>query len=234
MSTFKYLTDKIKEASFSEFPFRHVHIDNFLAENHFRQVIAAPELAIPPVRSDAELFDALFTQGYRIIGFPGCITDRKAYLEWHVSKSKSTRVHTTLEGFGMTLRLMGDKRTPIVQDLTEFTGSSEFMGLLAEKFGLDYGIIKSDTGLQKYLDGYEISPHPDIRRKALTYMLNINPHANSEKLNHHTHYLTFRPEYKYVQAFWSHLSLCARGRFSSSHGQKGMRSATRSTSPAGT
>ncbi len=50
--------------------------------------------------------------------------------------------------------------------------------------------------------GYEISPHPDICQKALTYMVNVNPSEASETADHHTHYLKFRPEYKYVQAYW--------------------------------
>ncbi|MGD0731415.1 MAG: hypothetical protein ABR956_09120, partial [Terracidiphilus sp.] len=59
-----------------------------------------------------------------------------------------------------------------------------------------------DAGIQKYLDGYEISPHPDIRAKALTYMININPGTNSENREHHTNYLKFRDEFKYVQSYW--------------------------------
>ena len=57
-------------------------------------------------------------------------------------------------------------------------------------------------GIQKYLDGYEISPHPDIRKKAATYMVNINPSNESESFNHHTHYLKLKPKYNYVKEFW--------------------------------
>lgn len=59
-----------------------------------------------------------------------------------------------------------------------------------------------DAGLQKYLVGYEISPHPDIRRKALTYMVNINTGENRETQDHHTRYLRLRDAYRYVQAYW--------------------------------
>jgi len=53
------------------------------------------------------------------------------------------------------------------------------------------------------LDGYEISPHPDVRKKAATFMVNINPSSESEKMNHHTHYLKFKESYAYVKQFWS-------------------------------
>lgn len=33
-------------------------------------------------------------------------------------------------------------------------------------------------------------------------MVNINPGRMSETQTHHTHFLRFRPTYKYVQAFW--------------------------------
>jgi hypothetical protein len=74
--------------------------------------------------------------------------------------------------------------------------------MLHEKFGLESAATKTDNGLQKYLDGYEISPHPDIRQKALTYMININPSASSEKLYFHTHYLRFTSEWKYIEEYW--------------------------------
>ena len=60
----------------------------------------------------------------------------------------------------------------------------------------------SDGGIQKYLDGYEISPHPDTRKKAATFMVNINPSIESEENNHHTHYLKLKRSYAYVDEFW--------------------------------
>ena len=49
-----------------------------------------------------------------------------------------------------------------------------------------------DTGIQKYLDGYEISPHPDLRKKVLTFMININTSEQAFKESYHTHYLEFK------------------------------------------
>ena len=94
------------------------------------------------------------------------------------------------------------------------TGNKGYVGtVLAQKIkskintlvGLDIGYYEDcliDGGIQKYLDGYEISPHPDTRKKAATFMVNINPTDKSEKLNHHTHYLKFKKTYSYVEEFW--------------------------------
>jgi hypothetical protein len=73
--------------------------------------------------------------------------------------------------------------------------------LLEDKFSITRP-TSIETGLQKYLQGYEISPHPDIRKKALTYMLNVNPSTHSEELDIHTHYLTFKPQKRFISEFW--------------------------------
>ncbi|MEO0061585.1 MAG: hypothetical protein RLZZ08_145 [Pseudomonadota bacterium] len=72
---------------------------------------------------------------------------------------------------------------------------------MVEKFGITTP-VQIDTGIQKYLHGYEISPHPDIRRKALTWMLNINTGDFSEDQEFHTHYLRLKPEWSFITAFW--------------------------------
>jgi hypothetical protein len=199
---FQYLIDKISNAKFENDPFSHIQINNFFTEDHLRQILAAKEIATSRVASDAELFSALFDSGYKIINFPGCITDRTVYVDWHKDKnSKENYTNTACEGFGVTLRLMA-AASPIVSDLAEFMKTREFQNALAAKFEIDLNSVTYDTGIQKYLDGYEISPHPDIRKKALTYMVNINPNPQSEDRNHHTHYLQFREPFKYVRAYW--------------------------------
>ncbi len=42
-----------------------------------------------------------------------------------------------------------------------------FRHCLAEKFRINEHTVFYDAGIQKYLDGYEISPHTDIRKKLL-------------------------------------------------------------------
>lgn len=199
---FEYLIQKVMDAPFQDSPFKHLYIPSFFSNEHFREIVNSEEILIPPQPGDDELFDELYSKGYQIIRFPGCITDKQAYVDWHRHKSRQQGVsNSSCEGFGMVLRLI-EPRTPILRELKSFLASDGFNVALAEKFGLEIGETTLDNGIQKYLDGYEISPHPDIRSKALTYMANINPHRDSESMEHHTKYLKFKDRFKYVEAFW--------------------------------
>jgi hypothetical protein len=198
-----YIIQKIEEADFVDTPFRHIYLENLFSPEDFARIISAPEIRLDAQQSDAGLFDALFQSGYKIIEFPGCITDRQAYIDWHDKKSVGKNfLHSACEGFGVTLRLM-EAQSPAIGHLHQFLNSEAFQSALAKKFGVDQSGVLYDAGIQKYLDGYEISPHPDIRKKALTYMVNINPAPDSEALDHHTHYMRLRDPYKYVQSFWA-------------------------------
>ena len=198
---FDYLIDRIKNASFTEEPFRHIHLEEIFKEDDFQKIVMSEEINLKKVSSNKQLFVSLAQQGYRPIHFPGCITDEKYYDKWHSDReSKSVRNQSSCEAFGMTYRLMTPS-SEIIIELKKFLESEKFLEALKVKFGLCESYI-SDNGIQKYLDGYEISPHPDIRKKALTYMVNINPDKNSEKNEHHTHYLKFKSEFKYVEEFW--------------------------------
>ena len=68
-----------------------------------------------------------------------------------------------------------DKKSDLLQAVDNYFNSQKFREVLASKFSINLDDVYFDNGIQKYFDGYEISPHPDIRRKSLTYMLNINP-----------------------------------------------------------
>ncbi len=202
MARFDYLLQKIRDAKFTDVPFRHIEIMDFLSEEDFHALITAPEIKLPPAKDDAAMFETFFRNNYKIINFPGCITDKEEYIAWHRQKGEvGARNNTACEGFGVTLRLVGP-RDPMLLELIAFIESEAFNRTLADKFGIDFSAVYHDNGIQKYVDGYEISPHPDIRKKALTYMVNINPSANSEQQEHHTHYLKFKDAYRYVQEFW--------------------------------
>lgn len=194
-----YLLDKIVSAKFSEEPFRHLEILDFLSEEHFNSVITSPQVAIPEAHDTENLINLLLKKGYEPIGFPGCTTSVSHYLNWLKGKSDHTN-QIQCEGQGMALRLQSPQHETIIE-LNRFFRSDIFKQVLEKKFG----IIKPtdcDTGLQKYLTGYEISPHPDIRKKALTYMLNVNPSRNSEDMDIHTHYLIFKPHKQFIREFW--------------------------------
>lgn len=200
--SFDYLLEKIRNTSFTSEPFDHVEITDFLSDEHFQEITAAGEIDVAALGSDAELLDTLMAKSYKIIDFPGCILDKSAYLKWHQDRHRQQNMNNSAcEGFGMTLRLYR-ATSPIIRDLMAFLESIAFKQSLAEKFHINLLDVTYDHGIQKYLDGYEISPHPDIRKKALTFMVNINPAEDSSEQEHHTHYMTLKPEFKYVQAYW--------------------------------
>jgi hypothetical protein len=200
--TFSYLIGKIKDCPFQHDPFRHIQINGFFSERDFARITAAQDILVPTARTDDDLFAALFAAGFKIINFPGCTIDRKAYVKWHQSRSRQSGFNnSSCEGFGITLRLTAPA-SAIMSDLVDFMNSAEFQSAMAEKFDIDIDTVRPDTGIQKYLDGYEISPHPDMRAKALTYMVNMNPAPESETQDHHTHYMTFTSRFAYVRAYW--------------------------------
>ncbi len=200
--SFSYLCDKVRAAPILEAPFRHIEIQHLFEARHFAEILRAPEVTTPGVESDEELFPVLFEAGYRIVNFPGCVIDKDDYIAWRRDSGPlAGRNNPSCEGFGVTLRL-GEVQTPIIADLLEVLESEAFLGALAEKFGVDRSATFLDAGIQKYLDGYEISPHADIRRKALTYMVNINPAPDSEQVDHHTRYMRLKPEHGHVGRFW--------------------------------
>jgi len=199
---YSYLLEKIRSSAFSPEPFEHIYIRDLFSEGDFAMITSAPEIAIHKMESDVQLLETLFQKGYDIIDFPGCIEDAAKYITWHRDReSINTVTNTACEGFGMTVRLKA-AQSPVIAMLNQFLSSREFQSTLADKFNLNLNDTYFDAGIQKYLDGYEISPHPDIRRKALTFMVNINPTADSEAQDHHTHYLKFRPEHDHVRVFW--------------------------------
>ena len=196
---FGYLIDKIKNADFAIDPYKHITIDNFLSVEHFKAITAAKEVNLPKPKSTEDLISNLQLHGYEIQEFPGCTTSAKDYLacynsnKWPVDKE-------ILEGFGLTFRLK-KYNTNLLEKLVDFLNTDEFKLSLKAKFDVTRKTY-IETAIQKYLHGYEISPHPDIRRKALTYMLNINPSEKSEKMNIHTYLMKFKPERKYILNFW--------------------------------
>ncbi len=195
-----YLIRKIEQADFQDAPFRHVYIEDFFSKQHFDEIVQSTEIKSPEASNDEELINGLYASGFQIIDFPGCVTDRKKYIEWH-EKGKKSPHHSACEGFGMVLRLYNFS-SPILIKINEFIKGDAFNQAIAQKFGINIDDCSVDGGIQKYLDGYEISPHTDIRRKAATYMVNINPAPNSETMNHHTNYLRFHPSKEYVKQFW--------------------------------
>ncbi|MCH9852980.1 MAG: hypothetical protein K0U45_05695 [Alphaproteobacteria bacterium] len=207
---FDYLIDKIKTANFCQTPYKHIYIEDFFSEEHFLAIQKAAEIVSPIATNDRELIDGIIAKGFKVIKFPGCVIDIDQYVEWHEKgKDKDLLSSATCEGVGMVFRLY-EFQTPILEELNHLLASDDFNRAIAEKLDIELEDCLTDNGIQKYLDGYEISPHPDIRGKAATFMVNINPSNESENLNHHTHYLNFKKEFKHVQVFWDGNDLAER------------------------
>lgn len=200
---FEYILEKVENAELRSAPYRHLYIADFFSPEHLDAILNAPEIRIPSQQTDDTLFDALYACGYKIVNFPGCTTEQKKYVDWHKSREPDDRMNSACEGFGVTLRLF-DTQSDTIASLRDFIASEPFNAALARKLGVHYEKTFRDNGIQKYLDGYEISPHPDNRNKALTFMVNVNPHEDSESLDHHTHYMTLKPERSYLTSFWRH------------------------------
>ena len=203
MHNFDYILERIKAGVFRFDPFRHLDIPDLFLEEHLSEIIETPEVSIPPVHSDEELISALQRMNFTEIEFPGTTSDLPTYLKWHKSP-KAERVcgHNTCDGFGVVFRLREANSESILGDIIAFFQSTRFLEALAKKFDIDLNEVNLDFGLQKYLDGYEISPHPDVRGKALTFMININSAKNSEDLEFHTHYARFKPEWQHITEYW--------------------------------
>ena len=199
-----YIIERLEAATITDAPFRHLYIENLFTDEDFAELVNLPEINVPPVDSDEALIAELQRLHFKAIPFPGTTTDVGAYLTWHADPSLSKHQNQeTCEGYGVVMRLQKVTPRTILEEVDALFASDGFWTAAAAKFGLRRPDLRRDYGLQKYLDGYEISPHPDIRAKALTFMINVNPAADSESLSYHTRYMTFRPEREYVGEFWS-------------------------------
>ncbi|MDR3408172.1 MAG: hypothetical protein P4L68_06725 [Methylovirgula sp.] len=200
---FSYVADRIVKAAFASDPFRHVYIDQLFKPDDFRAITGAPEIRLKRARSDEELLELLHQRHFKEIEFPGTTTNLAAYLAGRRDREGAALLNKeTCEGFGVVMRLRETHQTPALAQLVDFLKSDLFANALHDKFSLGKDEHSIDVGIQKYLDGYEISPHPDIRKKSLTFMVNINPSSESERLDYHTHYMAFRPERAQVKQFW--------------------------------
>jgi len=199
MYNFDYLIKKIEEASFINKPYKHLWIEDFLSNEHFEELTSLKQVNTPGFSSPEEMLDQLQRLSYRVISFPGCITDVKEY--FNRLRNNDWPKDPTTEGFGMTLRLT-EPEEGLLKTLSSFFSSENFANILKKKFDLKESTVL-DTGIQKYLHKYEITPHPDTRRKALTFMLNMNPSKTSENDYIHTHLCSLKEEYKYFIDMWN-------------------------------
>lgn len=185
-----YLLDKIQQADIQDKPFPHLEIKDFLQPAHLVLFTDNDQIHFPPVQNISQLTIELAKRNYKVQGFPGCTTKLKEYL-YGVPKGK------TVEGWGICYRLFKYKNS-LLQKLMSFLNSEEWHNAIKRKFS-----IVADTtcfsAIQKQLTGYEISPHPDIRAKCVTYLLNVNSAAYT---GGDTSLFRFKREHRHVYDFW--------------------------------
>ena len=196
---FNYLIEKIKKTEFQTKPFNFIYIENFLSKEDLKEIISAKEINTSiEEKSDRELIKLLEENNYVSQDFPGCTTNKEKYI---YNRRKNNKVKSIYDGLGYVMRLMTTK-TDVVTELNEFFSSNEFKDSICRKFNLEEE-LNIDTGIQKYLSNYAIAPHPDVRSKAATWMLNINTHESAETAAIHTNLCSFKDEYKYIHSFWN-------------------------------
>ncbi len=200
---FDYLIDKINDSCFQTNPFKHIYLENFLSNNHFKQITSSKQIDLTYFESTKSLCYGLLDNEFEPIEFPGTTKNINEYCKWEEGSSKYFSNVNTTEGYGMVFRMQKPKDL-IIKEIFNFINSKRLKQVLCNKFEIDFNDVYLDVGIQKYLNGYEISPHPDVRKKALTFMININPGINSEKADFHTHYLRFIDSKKYIYDFWKY------------------------------
>lgn len=201
MYDFNYIIDKINSTEFDFDPFKHIYIENFLVNEHFDHIVNLKDINLPKVDTTQELCDMLLDKSYKPVTFPGCTKDIDRYImQQDFKKTIKYKTPELTEGIGISFRLTEYKDT-LLKELVEFLNSNLFLNTLKNKFDKTRPVTV-ETAVQKYVSGYEISPHPDIRKKCLTYMVNINPSPQSEDLNFHTHYMKFKEPYSKVYDYW--------------------------------
>lgn len=199
-SEFDYLAEKIISQPLITDPFPHLLIKDFLHTEHFEKIIKNKQIHFSPMSNQDALYETLLREGYEIIkGFPGCIDNWEEYTK-NLINNKHTIKGKPVEGYGMAFRLVKIE-TPLIRNLITFLNGDTFKTAVHEKFKIqqDTTII---SAVQKYLTGYEISPHPDWRMKALTYLFNLNQNSHIDSEEVHTHLLRFKPEYEWIAKFW--------------------------------
>ena len=202
MGQFSYISEKIKNAEFKKEPFKHLLIENVLKEEHLEIILADKQIHFEPVQDTETLIDVLQKKDYVVQNFPGCTTDLEEYLHHYNNNSfPYGRKGTPIESYGVTFRLSKIQNN-LIRELTDYLNGQEFKQTLEEKFE----IVKETriiTAIQKNLSHYEISPHPDVREKQLTYLLNINKDSSIDEQQVHTNLLKFKPEWEFVKDYWN-------------------------------
>lgn len=207
---FDYLLDRVRDAEWVSEPFPHLEIYPFLSDEHLHDLVTDPDVTLPPFNSSRHLIKTLMTRGYEVQQFPGSITSIPTYLEeleklpCH-SREESIALNEMV-GRGLTMRLKETKSdvsgSKTYSRLLAFMNSEDWRDALLNKFN----ITRETTifsAIQKYLKKYIISPHPDHKTKALTYVMNINRDEEAAaRAEAGTNLFAIDPNNQWVERVW--------------------------------
>ncbi len=171
LNYFDYILDRIKDSEIIKDPFPHLEIENFLNEEDLEVILQDKQIHFDVVESDDKLFQTLINKKFKVQSFPGCTNSWDVYKSY-LNKPYNDNYGNPVEGVGMAFRLTC-YNNPFIKKLIHFMNGNKFKQVLEEKFQVTEKTTVI-SAIQKYLNKYEISPHPDVRKKCLTYLVNIN------------------------------------------------------------
>lgn len=190
MNRFNYILEKIKNAEIVAYPYMHIEISDLLNEEDLELILKDKQVHFPKVSSIDSLYDTLIKNKYSALSGAGVTESFSEYKDM-LENDKGI--------LGMGFHLV-EPESLIIKELVSFFRSNLFHECLRAKFSLTRK-TRLYSDLRKYLSRYQISPHPDVRVKAATFLLNINaPEASSYDI--HTKMMVFKDEYKYKYEEW--------------------------------
>lgn len=167
-----YILKKIEDAEIILKPFPHIIISNFLEDGDLIDVLN---------NIDIDNLNEI-EKKYKKVHYPGA----------KLSKEELTKRPT---GTGLVYALKEDYHKGNIK-LNQILDSEEFKQALFKKLNIPKNIDGWNVyQINKDLNGYEISPHPDITGKVITYQLNL---SNTDALDNYdlgTRFHSIKPEF---------------------------------------
>jgi hypothetical protein len=202
-NNFDYIITKIQKAKLIKQPFNHYIIKNIFSDEHYAALQESGEINLKPSRDIHELVKNLLNNNYEIETFPGCVTDVNEYV--NAIKSNNFVIarekfrNGGISSFGMCFKLKSKNK--FIKKIQDFFCSKPLLDCIKKKLKVSIPTTYN-FGIQKYLSGYELSPHPDIRTKKATLMLNINHRELNNDTSVHTCLLRPKENAKKIIEFW--------------------------------
>ena len=169
----EYIFQKINDVKIISKPFPHIIIEDFFDEEFINELINSIKIDnINEIKSK-----------YHEVIYPGAI-----------DKKLSLTTRPTGSGLVYALNKSILDKHEIFVNLLESDG---FKQVLFDKFNIPKEIDGWNVyQINKDLNGYEISPHPDVTGKIITWQCNITNDNTLDNYNLSTRLHTIKPEYK--------------------------------------